>query len=157
MTFGNPDGIGVAEAITRLAVTLADAEPRLRAVAEEGSLIPPKGMTWSRREILGHLIDSAANNHQRFVRAQFQAEMSFPRYVGDEWVAAQGYAERPWAELLELWRWYNRHLLHVMGRIPAPALSHVCVVSEDEPSALGDHVVDYVLHLEHHLGQILGE
>jgi hypothetical protein len=113
-------------------------------------------MRWSRKELLGHLIDSAGNNHQRFVRAQLQAEMSFPPYVQDQWVAAQGYAERPWPALVELWRALNEHLAHVAARIPAAKLRHVCTVSADEPSSLGRHVVDYVDHLEHHLGQILG-
>jgi hypothetical protein len=146
----------VAEAIARLGATLETAHPKLLALSEEESRGPGVGMTWSRKEILGHLVDSASNNHQRFVRAQLQPRMSFPPYVQDQWIGAQGYGERPWTELVELWRLYNRHLLHVMKRVPATALGNVCVVSDDEPSTLSDHMVDYVLHLHHHLGQILG-
>ncbi len=149
-------GITVAEAISRLASVVEEASPRLLGLGEEETLLCPEGMKWSRKEILGHLIDSAGNNHQRFVRAQFQPHMSFPRYVQDEWAAAQGCAQRPWPELVELWRLYNRHLTHVMRRVPQATFGHVCVVSEDEPSTLEDHMIDYVRHLEHHLGQILG-
>lgn len=155
MSVGNPEGVTVPQAISRLATTVAQSYARLCTLSEEEALAPPVGMKWTRKDILGHLVDSASNNHQRFVRAQFQPEMSFPRYVQDQWVSAQGYSERPWAELVELWRLYNRHLCHVMARVPESALANVCAVSADEPSTLGDHMVDYVLHLEHHLGQIL--
>ena len=145
----------VQRAVARLREVLREALPKLAALDEVESADRPRGMRWSRKELLGHLVDSAANNHQRFVRAQLEAEVSFPRYVQDQWVAVQGYAERPWPELVTLWRALNEHLLHVAARIPAEKLGHVCTVSADEPSTLGLHVVDYVDHLEHHLGQIL--
>jgi hypothetical protein len=149
----SPDA--VAQTAARLATLLEEIPPRLLALSEAQAAAAPAGMTWARKELLGHLIDSASNNHQRWVRAQYQERMSFPRYVQDQWIAAQGYRERPWAELVELWRLYNRHLVHVMRRVPAQALANLCVVAEDEPSALGDHLVDYVVHMEHHLDQIL--
>ena len=145
----------VAAAIERLGTVLEEAPPRLLALSEADADTPAVGMRWTRKELIGHLIDSASNNHQRFVRAQQQASMSFPRYVQDEWIAAQGYRERPWSELVELWRLYNRHLLHVMRRVPRAAFANTCLVAADEPQALGHHMADYVVHLEHHLGQIL--
>jgi hypothetical protein len=151
-----PSEDAIATAAARLAALVEEMPPRLLALSDAQAAVAPVGMTWARKELIGHLIDSASNNHQRWVRAQYQERMSFPRYVQDQWIAAQAYRERPWAELVELWRLYNRHLVHVMRRVPAAALANVCVVAEDEPSALGDHLVDYVVHLEHHLGQILG-
>jgi len=145
----------VEEAAVRLTATLEKTTARLLEIGEAASLARPAGMRWSRKELLGHLIDSASNNHQRFVRAQFQPHMSFPRYVQDEWISAQGYGERPWKELVELWRLYNRHLVHVMRRAPAAVQGNVCVVAADEPSTLKDHMIDYVGHLQHHLDQIL--
>ena len=82
-------GESLSQAITRLASTVDAAYGRLQAMAEEQALAAPAGMKWTRKEILGHLLDSASNNHQRFVRAQFQPEMTFPRYVQDQWIAAQ--------------------------------------------------------------------
>jgi len=150
-----PNPAAVAAAIERLGAVLEQAPPQLLALSESDAAAPAAGMRWTRKELVGHLIDSASNNHQRFVRAQQQASMSFPRYVQDEWIAAQGYRDRPWGELVELWRLYNRHLLHVMRRVPQAAFANVCVVAADEPSTLGYHMADYVAHLEHHLGQIL--
>lgn len=145
----------VEEAVARLGKVLRETAPRLSALSDAVSTERPRDMRWSRKEILGHLVDSAGNNHQRFVRAQLQAEMSFPPYVQDGWLRVQGYAERPWSEVVALWAALNEHLLHVAARIPAERLGNVCTVSASEPSTLGDHVVDYVDHLEHHLGQIL--
>lgn len=156
MSDANPERLSVAQATVKLETRLAEGYPKLLELDEGLASTPPAGMRWSRRQILGHLIDSASNNHHRFVRAQLQPTMFFPRYAQDEWVAAQGYAERPWLELVEFWHLFNRHLLHVMRRVPGPALSHVCGVSPDEPSTLQEHMIDYVVHLEHHLDQILG-
>jgi hypothetical protein len=150
------DAASVEESARRLEAILAEVPSRLERIDEARAAGRPEGMTWSRKELLGHLIDSASNNHQRFVRGQLQPRMSFPRYVQDEWIRAQAYGERPWAELVDLWRSYNRHLLHVMRRVPAAAFGNVCEVSADEPSTLESHMVDYVGHLEHHLDQILG-
>src|SRR5205085_12042717 len=64
---------------------------------------------WSRKEILGHLLDSAANNHHRFVRAQYQGELTMPAYVQEKWVLTQDYQGRPWNDLVLFWTAYNRH------------------------------------------------
>ena len=111
---------------------------------------------WSRKEILGHLIDSAANNHQRFVRAQFVSELRLPGYQQEEWVKSQGYQGEPWATILQLWRAYNLHLVHVIGQIPAGALKKPCLIGENEPVTLEFIVTDYLRHLRHHVNQILG-
>lgn len=145
----------VQDYVAQLLALVGAARPRLLAISEDDSAKRPAPGKWSPREIVGHLIDSASNNHQRFVRAQYQPKMSFPRYVQDQWIAAQGYGERPWTEIVELWQKYNRHLLHVMRRVPASALGNVCIVAEDEPSTLAHHMVDYVVHMEHHLQQAL--
>ena len=146
----------VATALRQLRAILDTEHSALRAMPEAQAALRPSGMTWSRKQILGHLIDSAGNNHQRFVRAQIQREMAFPTYIQDRWVAAQGCDERAWLDLVDLWRAYNLHLLHVAARIPESALDNVCTVAANEPSTLRHHVVDYVVHLRHHLRQILG-
>ena len=155
MADASAEAAAVTTAIERLAAVLEELPAQLLAVSETQASAPAAGMRWSRKELIGHLIDSAGNNHQRFVRAQYQERMSFPRYVQDEWIAAQGYRERPWSELVELWRLYNRHLLHVMRRVPQAAFGNVCEVAADEPSTLGHHMADYVQHMEHHLQQAL--
>lgn len=109
---------------------------------------------WSRKEILGHLVDSAANNHQRFVRAALAAPLEFPGYEQERWVSAQGYDGESWADLVQLWRSYNLHLHHVMMRIPGDRKSARCVIGGKEPVTLEWLMRDYVRHLRHHLEQI---
>ena len=146
----------VEEASARL-TRMPEAELSARR-AEEG---------WTAKEILGHLIDSAANNHQRFVRAQFTEDLVFPGYDQEAWVSAQEYADEPWPLLVNLWKFYNLHLAHVCRRAPEDARVrprarhnlHVigfAPVSAQEPATLEHLMRDYVEHLKHHLRQIFG-
>src|ERR1051325_8023102 len=85
------------------------ASKSLRRIGDtEASLRTAPG-NWSKKEILGHLLDSAVNNHHRFVRAQQVEQFTFPAYAQEHWVSSQAYAERPWPELVDLWHLYNRH------------------------------------------------
>ena len=112
-----------------------------------------------------HLIDSAQNNHGRFVRAQLSPDLVFPVYAQDDGVRLQGYGDRNWGELIALWAAYNRHLVHVMDRVSADAadrprrahnLDQIAsrFVPPDAPTTLAFFMADYVEHLEHHLEQI---
>jgi len=110
---------------------------------------------WSKKEILGHLVDSAANNHHRFVRACHDAAANFPTYSQNDWVRIQKYNESDWGVLVELWSAYNRHLSHVVERIPQDARSSSCNIGRDHPVTLEFVVKDYLRHLRHHLNDIL--
>jgi len=110
--------------------------------------------TWSPKEILGHLIDSAANNHQRFVRAEYSKTVNLPSYEQKEWVNIQQYHLRKWKELLILWQAYNFHLAHILDHMPAECLQTSCTIGSGEPVTIGYVVVDYLGHLQHHLRQI---
>jgi hypothetical protein len=101
------------------------------------------------------LLDSAANNHHRFVRAQIEGKLSMPGYGQQEWVAVQDYASLPWADLVAFWSAYNRHLLHLMEAIPGPNQKNPCQIGDGEPVTLAFLAVDYVRHLKHHLKQVL--
>lgn len=109
---------------------------------------------WTAREILGHLIDSASNNHQRFVRAQFAPLLVFPAYEQEAWTTVQGYREESWADLVALWASYNRHLAHVIRLIPDAAAAHRCEIGGGEPVTLDFLVTDYLRHLRDHLDQV---
>jgi len=138
------------------------AMPELLAIDEEASARSPAPGKWCPRELIGHLIDSAANNHQRFVRVRFQDDLVFPGYEQDAWVSAQRYREAPWRELVELWRLYNLHLARVFEGIP-PELARRAhtrhsfdriawrAVPAGEPASLEYFADDYVGHLRHHL------
>jgi hypothetical protein len=142
----------VAAEIERI---VSETVPRLRAIGAEGSRSVRPGGAWTGRQVLGHLIDSAANNHQRFVRAQFVPELTLPGYEADAWVDAQGYVERDWEELVGLWAALNRHVAAAARRIPAECRSRPCRIGDGERVTLDFLVRDYVNHLQHHLAQIL--
>jgi hypothetical protein len=143
--------IDVADELLQIVETSATKLKRLDARVVGVKSDPAK---WSIQEILGHLVDSAANNHQRFVRAQAGGNLVFPDYAQDTWVRVQGYDGSPWPELVELWRLYNRHLAQVITRIPEAKKAVECRIGEDEPVSLQYLAEDYVVHLKHHLAQI---
>ena len=141
--------------------------PALLRLSEEESARHPAPGKWSPREVLGHLIDSASHNHQRFVRARFQEDLVFPGYEQDAWVEAQRYQEASWSELVALWRAYNLHVARVMALVPESVRARVHsrhnldeiawrMVLPEETTTLDYLMGDYVEHLQHHLRQILG-
>jgi hypothetical protein len=144
-----------ADAISELQKVLDTAPGRLSAVGEAGASEPRINGKWSPKQILGHLIDSAANNHHRFVRAQIEKSLEMPGYTQNEWVSAQHYQQRSWGDLVTLWTSYNHHMLHLMVTAPAEHLNIPCKVAGDESGPLEFLMIDYVAHLEHHLNQIL--
>jgi hypothetical protein len=120
----------------------------------EGDVLRDRGQgKWVRKELLGHLIDSAVNNHQRLVRAQFSDPFVWPGYDQQAWVQVQRYRERPWLELVELWVGLNRHLAAVIETLPADKLQTPCSIGGREPASLEWWTRDYVRHLRHHLEQ----
>ena len=128
--------------------------PRLTALSEAMVTHRPAPDRWTIKEVLGHLIDSAANNHQRFVRAQFVSELVFPKYEQNEWVQSQNYNAIEWPELIEFWRRYNLHLAHIIRNIAPEALGVRCRIGDYEPVSLEFLTEDYVVHLKHHLAKI---
>jgi hypothetical protein len=150
------DARDVTEHIARdLIVAVESALPKLRALDEERAGAPRGPGKWSPKQVIGHLLDSAFNNHQRFVRAQLGPSLVFPGYAQDEWVAASAYPERSWADLISLWSEVNRHLAHVIAHIEPSALGRPCTIGQGAPVTLRFVAEDYVRHLHHHLAQIL--
>jgi hypothetical protein len=134
---------------------LQSVPPRLATISDEIASHQPAEGRWSKKEILGHLIDSAVNNHLRFVGAQFDPALETASYEQERWVAAQSYATEPWPDLVNLWLLLNRHLLHVIKNVPPEALSHTLSIGGRPAATLSFVIDDYVRHMEHHLSQIL--
>jgi hypothetical protein len=130
------------------------AQDALLEVLEEDSMAPVLKGGWSRKQVLGHLIDSASNNHQRFVRVSLQGSLEFPGYDQDGCVRVQAIQDAPWPVLVALWVSYNRFLAHVIARLPADKLEAPCRIGAGQPVTLRFLVEDYVAHLLHHLRQI---
>jgi len=145
--------------------TVVSATARLKDIPEEQSRRKSSPDAWAPIEILGHLIDSAANNHQRFVRAQFTDDLVFSGYEQNQWVSSQKYREESWADVIQLWSAYNLHLAHAASVIPKDVLTkprspHTLdqiafnPVDKNETTTLEYLIRDYVDHLQHHLDQI---
>ncbi len=128
---------------------------RLRQIRDAEASIRPAPGKWSKKEILGHLVDSAANNHQRFVRLQLNSRVDLPGYDGDEWVRVQGYQDRSWPEIIDLWQMYNTQLAALIRGVDKSALGHVWHTPDGKDLDLEFLMRDYVVHLRHHLDQIL--
>lgn len=140
----------------KLLLIIAQVEPKLRQIDAGESAQPILAGGWSRRQVLGHLIDSASNNHQRFVRAALQPSLEFPRYDQEGCVRVEAPQEADWLLLISLWANYNRYLAHIIAHLPASKMETVCRIGDGKPVPLQFVLSEYITHLLHHLGQIGG-
>lgn len=143
------------ELIHRFRELLDKGFEHLHGLTDAAASLPVAPGKWSRKQIVGHLIDSASNNHQRFVRVALEDNLSLPGYDQDGWVDVQRYAEERWDDVLALWHRYNVHLLHIMATASQESLEHMCQVEGDAPVTLRLLMEDYVRHLKHHLKQMI--
>lgn len=158
-----PNGGPATASLLRAAV--AEALPMLRSMSADDSQRRRQPTAWSPREIIGHLIDSASNNHGRFVRAALEDSLVFPPYDQEAWVALHGYHDQHWHDLLDRWAAFNEQVAGVIERIPRAALTRQRTthnlhriawqtVPESVATSLEYFVQDYIGHLRHHLAQI---
>ena len=155
----------MVEIARELRVAVDNASERLGAIPEDKASQAVAPGKWSPKEIIGHLVDSASNNHGRFVRAQLTDDLFFAGYDQEAWVRVQHYSRANWIELIALWRAFNHHIASVVERIPSDIASRQRThhnldqiawqtVATDKPVTLEYFVRDYVGHLKHHLSQI---
>jgi hypothetical protein len=116
----------------------------------------PLSSGWTRAELLGHLIDSAINNQQRFVRALIEEQLNFPSYPQNEMVRVQNYRDEPVGLLTGLWTYLNRHIARLLLNTPETKLAVRCTIGTNPVMTLEQVILDYVAHLEHHLKQLMG-
>jgi hypothetical protein len=139
----------------RLQTAIIEEERGLRAIPEASTAAKSKPAAWSKKQELGHLIDSATNNRVRFIKAALQGAYAGPSYDGNGWVAMGGYHEMPWSTLIDLWKALNHALVAVVERIPDERLSAECRIGDAQPVTLEFVIDDYILHMQHHLDHIL--
>lgn len=140
----------------RFSEAIQEHASKLRAIAEQqASTRAGGGEGWSRKQELGHLIDSATNNRVRFIVAALTGNYAGPTYDGNGWVDFGGYADSSWPDLVELWTRQNRALAHVVERIPDEVLNTRCKIGENEPVSLEFLIIDYLNHMQQHLRHIL--
>jgi len=151
--------------IDRFVHTVDESASRMLALSDAAASLPRAPGKWSRKEIVGHLIDSAVNNQARFVRAQLQDDLVFPGYDQEAWVRVQRYGNESWPALVEAWRHANSRVAAIMRAasdedLERPRARHnldeIAFVAPASPrdATLGYFMRDYVAHLEHHLRQI---
>ena len=141
------------EVAMRLDGIVEAARVQLRAIDDEAAGTVPAPGKWSKKEILGHLLDSVANNEQRLIRGQSVPQLEFPPYDQNAWVRAHGYANRGWSDLRELWFLMNKDMVDLLRRIPQSCAGNTVPMGDNE-STLAVLADDYVRHLVHHLEQI---
>ena len=147
-----PAGAPQGQALLRGILSTVPA--RLDAISGEHAGLKPAPDKWSKKEELGHLIDSAFNNHRRVIRAQLEDSPALPGYNGDLWVKLNNYQNRDWQELIKLWQSGNRHLLAASEVAPEDAWSRTCTIGDSEPLTLRFVLDDYVDHMLDHLRHI---
>lgn len=131
-------------------------EPKLRDLSED--IITSRSNSQNRtiKQIIGHLCDSAANNHQRIVRLQYNADLNFPDYTQDNdlWISIQNYQEADWYRLVSFWRCYNWQLIQVISNIDVEQLDNVWTNRLGVKLSLREVVENYFWHVNHHLKEI---
>jgi hypothetical protein len=144
----------------RLAVELRgvveEASQWLGSLSEDVVSKRPEAGQWSAKEILGHLVDSAVNNHQRFVRLQITDDLQFPDYSrdNDRWVAIQDYNRVDWKALIQLWRHVNIHLARIIAVVDRRCIDNAWRFDRQTRYTLGELMIDYPVHMNAHLKQI---
>ena len=133
---------------------LDEVPPRLEELSETTVSRKPTPVKWSPKEHLGHVLDSAANNHRRLVLIQLEDSPALPGYDGDRWVEVHAYQQKDWRELIYLWRALNRQLLAAVESAPEPAWQRTCTIAGAGPLTLKFVFEDYVDHMLHHLQHI---
>jgi len=133
--------------------------PSLLALPEETILSKRNSQNRSIKQILGHLIDSASNNTHRIVHLQYGPNpLVFPNYAthgnNDRWIAIQNYQAENWHDMVQLWKYANIHIVHVIRNVHVSKLNNEWIAGPDEMVSLRDMIVSYLDHLKFHLEEI---
>ena len=129
----------------------------LQQISDQEASIKSLPHKWSKKEILGHLIDSACNNQQKFVRMMTQPHLNFVGYAQDFWVSEQHYNQASWQELIGFWYAYNSHIAHIIENVNPDYLQNTITIEGKGLFTLEFIMNDYAEHLKHHLKVILPE
>ncbi len=137
-------------------VVLDREEPLLRNLQEDAITLKRNSQNRNIKQILGHLIDSASNNHQRMVRLQYHQQLDFPDYRqhNDLWITLQNYGHADWQDLIQLWKYYNIHIIHIVQSIDPLKLTNVWYDFEGTKVTLQDMIEGYLDHLHLHVKEI---
>jgi hypothetical protein len=140
------------ESIRHLQDIIDQYTPLLQQCREDELAKKPLPEKWSKKELIGHLIDSAQNNLRRFIVAQYE-DNPFIVYKQDEWVRMNHYQQSIAKDLVLLWSLLNRQIVSVLENTPAANAERLCLTEASHSIAF--LVADYNRHMLHHLHQVL--
>lgn len=144
----------IQASIQALSEILSSVPDILMSINEKEFSAQPSPEKWSKKQILGHLIDSATNNHQRFIRSQ--AENNPQIYYDQEiWVKNNYYQQMHAFQIIEFWTIYNYHILHIIKNMTEENYLRTCTMKDGQVLSIAYLVNDYIQHMQHHLKQIL--
>jgi len=143
----------IIKAADRITYLTGIITPLLLKIQDEEISATPAPGKWSKKQIIGHLVDSAANNHRRFIAARIEDAPNI-FYNQDEWNRLTHYNEMDTRLLIHLWQHYNNFIAHIISHIPTTDLTRICKTGSNE-HPLSFIITDYVVHLEHHLRQLV--
>jgi hypothetical protein len=136
----------------QLKMLIDDYLPGLNSLNEQEITTKPSPAKWSKKEVIGHLIDSAQNNIRRFIVAGYEANPTIV-YKQDKWVAINNYQQWDPKELVQLWYLLNRQMVYVLKNIPGDAGQRICNTGTSYP--IECLAQDYIKHLKHHMHPVL--
>ncbi|AFM40947.1 hypothetical protein Desaci_1970 [Desulfosporosinus acidiphilus SJ4] len=129
---------------------------KINQFSEVELMAKPNGK-WSKKEILGHLCDSATNNHHRFVRMQFEEQpFVVVPYKQNDWVIVHDYLNTQTGDIVTFWTAVNLQIINVISKIPEEKLSYLCDFGNNKVFTFLELIQDYMRHMDHHLIQIFG-
>jgi len=134
-------------------------EPRLLALSENAVTVRRNSQNRNIKQIVGHLVDSASNNTHRIVHLQYQpSPYAFPNYAtfgnNDRWIAIQNYESENWTNLVQLWKYVNLHIVHVINNVNEEKLDNQWISATEKYVSLKDMIIDYLGHFKLHLAEI---
>ncbi len=131
-------------------------EEKLRDLPEDVTLTRLNRQGRNIKQIIGHMIDSASNNHQRMVRLQYSTNLVFPDYTqeNDMWISIQQHQQENWYEMLQLWKYFHIHIAHIISHTDQSWLNNSWTDANGEPHSLKDVIFDYAAHMTLHINEI---
>ena len=144
---------------TRLLQLIEVWKPRLQTLPADVITNRRNGQNRNIKQIVGHMVDSASNNTHRIIHLQYQASpLIYPDYANlgnnDRWIAIQNYHDENWNDLVQLWKYSNLHIIHVISNVNSTKLDNIWLSALGEEVSLRKMISGYLSHFELHLREI---
>jgi hypothetical protein len=134
-------------------------EPKLSVLSDDIIMTRRNSQNRTIKQIVGHMIDSASNNTHRIIHLQYQpSPLIYPDYANlgnnDRWIAIQNYQVEKWNDLIQLWKYSNIHIVHVINNVNMDKLNNEWITALGKNVSLKSMIIDYLRHFKLHLNEI---